>query len=295
MSCKQNFVLFADTDMDMTLKIAKEYGYAGLISMPYTLEDKEVWPYQDFQTFNAHEFYEKLRHGATPTTSGLSPYTYEQYFEPYFKQGKDIMYVHFSETMSGTFSAMQIALEELHEKYPARKFYSIDTKAISIGGLAIAREIGQLYQQGKSAEEIISWAQDNVEKFATYFFATNLSFFRRSGRVKALTAIFGNLLGIKPVINMGSDGVMKSIDKAVGTRGVVAKIMSYVEKLQDNIAGYQILIAHADCMQTAKLVEEQLTQKFGKNLNIRYVDVNPTAGAHCGPDAVGVCFHAIHR
>jgi len=37
-----------------------------------------------------------------------------------------------------------------------------------------------------------------------------------------------------------------------------------------------------------------IEERFGKQ-NIEYVDVNPTAGSHCGPNGVGVCFHAIHR
>ena len=38
-----------------------------------------------------------------------------------------------------------------------------------------------------------------------------------------------------------------------------------------------------------------LREKYGEKLNIVLADVNPTAGSHCGPDTVGVCFHAIHR
>lgn len=45
----------------------------------------------------------------------------------------------------------------------------------------------------------------------------------------------------------------------------------------------------------AQILGEMLKEKFGDDLNIEYVIVNPTAGAHCGPDGVGVCFHAIHR
>ena len=42
--------------------------------------------------------------------------------------------------------------------------------------------------------------------------------------------------------------------------------------------------------ELGKMIEE----KFGK-LNIEYVVVNPTAGSHCGPDTIGVSFHAKNR
>ena len=287
------YVIFADTDMDMTPEAAKEYGYH-LISMPYSIDGKEIYPYEDFEVFDAKTFYSDLRNGAMPKTSGLSPEKYINYFEPFFKEGKDILYVHFSKAMSGTFEAMNIAYEELKEKYPRRTLHLIDTKGITICSLNIAKEIGDMYVAGKSIEEIEEWARTEVDKFAIYFFAEDLSFFKRSGRVSELSAFMGNLLGIRPIINMGSDGVMKSVDKARGRRATIAKILNYVEDLQEDIKDHRVIIGHTDAEDTAHLLGERLEEVYGK-LNIEYVMVNPTAGSHCGPEGVGICFHAKHR
>ena len=40
---------------------------------------------------------------------------------------------------------------------------------------------------------------------------------------------------------------------------------------------------------------KKLQEKYGQDLKCQIVAVNPTAGSHCGPDTVGVAFHAIHR
>ena len=53
-----------------------------------------------------------------PKTFALSPQAYIEYFEPTLKEGKDILYVHFSSAMSGTFNAMNLAWQTLKEKYP---------------------------------------------------------------------------------------------------------------------------------------------------------------------------------
>ena len=145
-------VFFTDTDCDITPDIAKEYGFE-LISMPYFVNEKEINPYVDWQDFNSKEFYDMLRGGVIPKTSAISPSKYIEYFEPHFKAGNDIIYVHFSKNMSGTFNAMNLALEELYEKYPERKFYSIDTKAITALSYLIIKEIGKLYKEGKTALE----------------------------------------------------------------------------------------------------------------------------------------------
>ena len=65
----KNIVLFTDTDTDITPSMAEEYGYQ-LISMPYTIKDKTVYPYKDFDKFDAHKFYNILRGGVLPTTYG---------------------------------------------------------------------------------------------------------------------------------------------------------------------------------------------------------------------------------
>ena len=57
--------LFTDTDTDITLKEAKDYGYK-LISMPYSIDGKEVYPYEDFLEFDHKTFYDMLRNGVMP-------------------------------------------------------------------------------------------------------------------------------------------------------------------------------------------------------------------------------------
>ena len=294
---EQNYVIFTDTDTDITPQVAEEYGYK-LISMPYTIDGKIIYPYVDFKTFNAdeaHEFYNQLRSGTMPTTQGLSPANYEEYFEPVLKSGKDILYVHFSKAMSGTFNAMNIAIKNLKEKYPNQSIYTLDTKAITILSYNIVREVGQMYLDGKSVEEILEWGRTEVDQFAIFLFADNLSFFKRSGRVKAFSAFMGNLLGIRPIITMNTQGEMVPVSKARGLNGAIDKLIEYVVQLQYNIKDHRVIVGHTDNLIIAKQVGQKLIDKFGDDLNIEYVLVNPTAGSHCGPDGIGVCFHSIHR
>ena len=286
--------LYTDTDTDITLLEAQKYGYK-LISMPYTINGVEIYPYEDFEEFEYKKFYDELRNGTMPKTSALSPMKYIQYFEKEFEQGNDILYVHFSKAMSGTFNAMDIAYQELLEKYPERKLYTIDTKGITILSNIIVKEIGQMYLDGKSVEEIIKWANEEVDHYATYFFADNLNFFKRSGRVSNVTAVMGNLIGVKPIIYMDDKGTMTNIGKERGRYHALQRLVSYVEELSVDIHNHKVIIGHTDSLEIAQRLERMLKEKFGENLNIEYVVVNPTAGSHCGPDTVGVAFYAKHK
>ena len=287
--------IFTDTDTDVTPEIAAKYGYS-LISMPYSVDGKTVYPYEDFTEYDYHAFYDSLRTGVLPNTSAISEDRYIAYFEPVFAAGEDILYVHFSAAMTMTFDNMKKAVDSLLKKYPERRFYSIDTKGITSISMNIAEEIGDLYKAGKTAEEIVAWAETEVDHFAQYFFADDLTFFKHSGRVGGLAATMGTLLGVRPISYMNDEGKMVSIGKERGRTRAMEKLVSYVEELGDRIEDHRIIIGHTDAEDLAKEVAELLVSRFpDKKLRIEFDIVNPTAGSHCGPDGVGISFHAVHR
>jgi DegV family protein with EDD domain len=288
------YTLFTDTDCDITPEIAARYGYK-LISMPYTIEGEQVFPYVSFKEFDYKAFYNRLRKGVIPTTSALSPVEYVNYFEPEFKAGRDILYVHFSAAMTATFNSMRLALEELAEKYPDRKLYQIDTKGITLGSYNICLEIGEMYKNCASIEDIQKWAEVEIDKTAFYFYADDLKFFGKSGRVSGFAAFFGNVIGLKPIIYIGNDGKMTTKDKCRGRKNALQKLLQYVIDLEEDIKDHRVTIAHTDALEIAEEFGNMMKAHFGDDLKIEYEVVNPTAGSHCGPNAMGVSFHAKHR
>ena len=288
------YTLFFDSDSDITPIELEKYN-AKLISMPYVVDGEEVYPYVSFKEFKDKEFYSMLRKGVLPTTCALSAEDYRSYFEPELEKGNDILYVHFSRAMSASFQAADACIAELLKKYPGRRIELIDTKGITIVSYNIATLIGELYKEGKSIDEIKAWADVNVDKTAVYFYADNLKFFARSGRVTGFKAFMGGMIGVKPIIYMSSEGKMVSIGSAIGRRKALDKLMGYVIELQEDIKDYQIIIGHCDSLPLVEELKGLMVAQFGEGLDIRVVPVNPTAGSHCGPDTVGISFHAKHR
>ena len=285
---------FSDTDCDITPKECAEYGIK-LISMPYTVDNKVIYPYIDFEEFDSYSFYNMLRSGTMPTTSAMSEEAYIQYFEPEFQAGNDILYVHFSSGTTNTFAIMDQAVAKLKEKYTERKFYSVDTLGITVLSYNVVLECADMYKAGKTAEEIVEWAKVEVPKFPMYFFADYLKFFRRSGRVSGLAATMGGFIGIRPIIYLNDEGKMVSIGKEKGRSKAIARLVQYVEELGEDVKAHRVVIGHSDALDIAAEAERQLKEKFGQDLNVITVPVNPTIGSHCGPNAIGICFHAKHR
>lgn len=285
--------LFTDTDTDITPEVAAEYGYK-LISMPYSVDAVTTYPYVDFAEFDSHAFYDMLRGGVLPTTSAISREQYIEYFEPCFAAGDDVLYVHFSRAMTNTFDAMEQAVAELKAKYPGVRFEEIDTKGITTISYAIVREVGDLVRAGATLDEVLAWAATEVDHFAMYFFADDLKFFRRSGRVSGLAATMGTLIGVRPLIHMSADGKMVSVGTATGRMKAMRFLVDKVGELGLDVDKHRVCIGHTDAPEFAHIIGTMLEEKYGK-LDIVYVPVNPTAGSHCGPNGVGVCFHARSR
>lgn len=285
--------IYTDTDTDITPALAAEYGYK-LISMPYSIDAHTTYPYVDFDSFDAHAFYDQLRNGVLPTTSAISQEQYIRYFEEDFAAGHEILYVHFSRAMTNTFDAMDQAVAQLKARYPTARFEEIDTKGISTISYAIVREVGDKVKAGQSLDEILAWADGEVDRFAMYFFADDLKFFRRSGRVSGLAATMGTLIGVRPLIHMSQEGKMVSIGTAKGRAKALEFLVDKVGELGDAIERHRICIGHTDSPEIAQTVGRMIEERYGKQ-DIVYVEVNPTAGSHCGPNGVGVCFHAKHR
>lgn len=285
--------IFTDTDCDITPEVAARYGFK-LISMPYSINGKTVYPYET-EMPALHDFYEGLRSGDLPTTSAVSEEKYKRYFRPEFEKGNDILYVHFSAAMSCTFESMERALEELKAEFPDRKFYRIDTKGITIISYAMICEIGDMYLNGADAETIMNWASTEVDKFSQYFFADDLKFFKRSGRVGGFSAIMGNLIGIRPIIYMSPEGKMESLSKERGRSRALSRLVSYMEELGEDMDKHRVVIGHTDAPDLAEDLKNLIIEKFGDSLKPEIVCTNPTAGSHCGPNGVGVAFHCKHR
>lgn len=289
------FKIFVDTDMDFTPSdCAKDD--LGLISMPIILDGQDVFPYEEgpLKTFDPKAFFNRLRGGYVPKTCGLSPEKYKSYFEPVLKEGKDILYIHFSEAMSGTFNAMRLAIEELKKTYPERKIEEVDTLAITSLARVIVQDVLPLYREGKSLEEVKEAVLKVRGHYAITLFADDLKFFKASGRVSGFSASVGGLLDIKPIISMTEDGFLKPIGKVLGRQAALTRIVKDLKEKGDEVEKHPFCIVHSDIVPDLLQFLHKRLKEAGLT-SYEEIVVNPTAGSHAGPGCLGIAFHAKHR
>ena len=98
------------------------------ICFHYELGGKE---YKDDlgETIAFEDFYRAMSNGADTKTSQVNVEEYEEYFESFLKQGKDVLHLCLSSGISGSFNSANVAKEMLQERYPERKIYVVDSLA----------------------------------------------------------------------------------------------------------------------------------------------------------------------
>ena len=288
------YILFTDTDCDFTSRTAAEAGYS-LISMPYLIEEDCIFPWEDFDEFDFHAFYDMLREGTVPKTCSVNPERYIEYFEPAFASGKDIVFVHFSGQMSGTLQNMAVALDELKEKYPDRKVYAIDTLASCCCARNIALAIADLAKAGAAPEELVAWSEREVNHFAGFGVLEDLEYLVRGGRLPGFTGAIAKVIGIKPIIFIDTDGVLKSCGRVRGWRKAIRYFLERMDSLSFDPEKYRVVITHADAPEAAEKLKNAVLEAYDGKPEILIDYLNPTVGCHTGPGGVFISFYAKGR
>ena len=288
----QDYVFMTDSDSDLLYSIADERNIP-VVKMPYSLDGKEYFD-DNGRSGVEKDLFDRMRKGATPSTSCLPTPAYLEYFEPILKE-KDLLFIAFSSQMSSTINNIFEAREQLLKKYPARKFIVVDTLSISAPMTLLVLGAHDLYLQGKSMEEVEKWVLDNRMRAHAWLTVGDLKYLARGGRISSTSAFFGSMLDIKPIICMGKGGKLDPAEKVQGRkkalRTIVERTAEYIEHPEDQT----VVIMQADVEEEAKALEKMLRQHIPAIKDIRIQTVGPVIGAHCGPGTLACCFMGKER
>lgn len=284
--------LFTDTDCEMWYTDAEALGLE-VIKMPYILDD-EIYYYDFGKNTDFKKLNNRMREGATPRTSALNPNDYVEYFEPVLKAGEDILYVHFSDKMSGTFNYMKLAIDELKQKYPDRTIKTFDTKSICFGSGIQVMEAGRLKALGLSDDQIIEKLEEFSKHSCMYFVVDSLTHLKRGGRVSSATAIVGGLLNIKPILKINDDGEIVKVGTGKGLKRAISSIVLEMKENVLDVEKQVVYVLDADNEALGEWMKKEIETQIPGAVVQRY-QIGPVIGAHCGPGTVGVIYYGKKR
>lgn len=267
------------------------------ICFHYELDGKQ-YPDDLGKSMPFPEFYAAMANGAMTKTSQINAEEFEAYFEPFLKDGKDILHVCLSSGITGVVNSAMIAKTILEEKYPQRKVCIVDSLAASSGYGLLMDKIADQRDAGLSLGELEQWILAHRLEVNHWFFSTDLTFYIRGGRISKTAGFVGGLLNICPLLNVNDEGKLIPRSKIRTKRKVIAAIVERMKENAANGADYadKCYISQSACLEDAKavaaLVEEYFPHLKGK---VEINDIGTTIGSHTGPGTVALFFWGKRR
>jgi DegV family protein with EDD domain len=231
-------------------------------------------------------FYNALR--ATQeaaTTSQPAVGDFVAVWRPILDAGDDIISIHISSGISGTYSSAISARELLvSEGIDESRIAVVDSRR-ACGGLglmllaaaAAAKSGGDL----ATVSERVAAARDGLRM---WFAVDTLEYLRRGGRIGGAQAWMGSALKIKPILTL--DGEITPIERVRTSQRAFTRMADFLAELHD--AGRDgWVVQHIQAPDEAKRLVEHGRGVFGTE-PVFVSEVGPVIGAHVGPGLLGV-------
>ncbi len=233
-----------------------------------------------------------MRRGDDLKTSMINEFAYYEFFKGLMETGKDVLFLDMSEKMSVSFANANRAAERIRGEYPGQRFYVMDTRCISGGLGLLVMLLARRREAGESLDAVIAWGEVNKLKIAHRFTVDDLNYLKRGGRVSNASALVGSLLNIKPVLYVPDVGTLEVVKKAHGRKAAMNSIRDGVlnDLSRVDCAGADMLILHADCVQDAEWVRDQVRAAHPEMGNIQVGSLGVVIGAHTGPGLIAVFY-----
>ncbi len=290
------YVLSCESAIDLSPAMVEEYDLK-IKSFHYDLGNDHNTD-DLFTSISYSEFYARMVRGDMTTTYALNPNEYTEYFEPFLREGLDVLHVTLSSGLSSTFQNAELAAQELREKYPDRKLLVVDGRGACGGYGLLMAALSLKKKDGMEIEALRDCAEDLKFHVNHLFFSTDLTFYIRGGRISKTAGVFAAALNICPLCDMDELGHLVVRQKIRTKKKVKTVTADLMVALADKGKDYDGLcfINHSDCKEDCEdvvaLVEERFPNLKGK---IRMNPIGPTIGSHTGPGTVALFFIGASR
>lgn len=277
------YAIVTDSAADLS---EQQLTHMGVVSIPLNvfMKDDPALPC----TLRGTAFYQALKDGQVACTSAANLSVFRETFTKILSEGKDILYLAFSSVLSCMYATALIAAEELQPEFPDRRIIIIDTRCASLGEGLLVYHCAEQKERGLSLDELSAYAEENRLRIMHWFTVDDLLFLKRGGRLSAVSAYAGALLGIKPVLNVSDEGKLVAKMKLRGRKNAVLELgRRYAEECTDKSSA--VFIAQANAPEFAELLKEALLHDFGAD-NVVIGEIGPVIGAHAGPGTVALFY-----
>lgn len=280
---KYNTAIVTDSTSDLPQEMIEKYQ---IHVVPLSIHFEKDF-YLDSLTITPDEFYQlMLTSKNSPTTSQPTYKDFTNKYNYLASHYDNIIGLHLSEKMSGTFSNSRKSAYAVAERQDIDISVFSSNKLSSGLGLMVLRAAEAL-DNGESYDAIKGQIEDWKIKSHLLVTAPTLKYMIRSGRVSSVKGLLGKLLGVQPIVMVNAEGKSELFGKPTSTRQAMRMVIENAAKLMNGQKLWGYAISHANNPEGAAWYAremEAITGQKPKFIN----SASPVLGAHTGPGVVAL-------
>ena len=273
--------IITDSASDITVSNRED-----LIILPITITFHGT-EYQDGINLSHKEFYEKLIESEElPTTSQISPYTFEEAIRRVLADGDEPVIITLSGKLSGTYQNAFVAASEFEEKV-----YVIDSENVAVGQHALVEYALRLKDEGLDAASIAEELNKSKKRIHTIALLDTLEYLKKGGRISRAAAFTASVLSIKPVEGV-VNGEVAVLGKARGAKHGNNLLIEQIGLCGgiDFEKPFSLGYTGSDDTLIKQYIEYSKSIWEGHTDELPISTIGGTIGTHVGPGAVAVAF-----
>lgn len=266
-------------------------GELGISVVPFSVLVEDA-TFRDEVDITPTELYQRMRtEGILPRTSHPSLGEYLQVFRERLQAGAgSILYLPVSGKLSGAYDTALEAAPMIREEYPDREIGVFDTRTATIAQGFIAIEAAQASCRGAALGQVMDIAKD--VRTRTGFVATldTLEYLARGGRIGKLAYMLGSMIDVKPILNIGDDGLVAPIARVRGAGRSLEKMVAWVAERVAGKPGLRLAVMEGDAPDQAARLRDLALQELQPD-EIFITSMTPVIGVHAGPGIIGLAYY----
>lgn len=227
---------------------------------------------------------EALKAWTPVSTSRPNPEAFGCIYESLARNHDEIVSIHISGELSGTFESAQLAAARA-----SIPVYAVDSRQVGIGTGFCVMAAAEASARGLNGAEIAAVAAAQGAASTTLLYVDTLEYLRRGGRVGVTAAILGSALAVKPILAIEEGRLTPRERVRTG-----AKALARLQELAVTAAADQpvrVAVAHLANAEKARHLAASLATTLGDAIVDEVVvgEIGAVLGAHVGPGMVAVC------
>ena len=271
--------IVTDSTAYLTLEERKTYNIHMIplsVNIEGTFYDEEI-------DITASEFYDRVR-GAKefPKTTQPSVGKFVELFETIGKEYDDIVTIHLSSGISGTFQGAVQASGMVE----GTNIYAFDSEVAAYLQGMYVKEAAKLALEGASGEQIIAHLNELKHTMDEYIIVDDLQHLQRGGRLSAAAALIGGLLQVKPILTF-ENKVIVPFEKIRTRKKAIRRVEEQLASAVEKHGALQAVVIHANCEDEAREWMGSLAAAY-PTVDFTLSYFGPVIGTHLGEGAIAM-------